>query len=78
MITGIWQGCILSPILFGVAVDWVLKRSINLGIKWYERSKLSDLDFVDDIAALLDSIHSLFGLVSAIFEGCRRSGPVTR
>ena len=68
VITGIWQGCIHSPIPFGVAVDWVLKGSINLGINWYERSKLSDLDFVDDIAALSDSIHSLFGLVSAIFE----------
>ena len=45
----------------------VLKTAIiNQGINSCERSKLSNLDFVDDITVLLDSTQGLQGLVSAI------------
>ena len=53
--SGVRQGCILSPILFLVTIDWVMRQSISLrsrGIQWTIFSHLQDLDFVDDIAIL--------------------------
>jgi hypothetical protein len=53
--TGVRQGCILSPILFLVSIDWVMRRTTEdmpRGIQWTMFSHLEDLDFADDIALL--------------------------
>lgn len=57
--SGVRQGCIISPMLFLVAIDWVMKNTTSdkaRGIKWTLFSSLEDLDFADDIA-LLASRH---------------------
>ena len=53
------QGCILSPFLFIMAVDWLMKTTTKgkrRGIRWTLTSCLEDLDFADDIC-LLSSSH---------------------
>ncbi|KAK1803205.1 hypothetical protein P4O66_021720, partial [Electrophorus voltai] len=53
--TGDKQGCILSPILFLLTVDYVMKKvmmSPVTEIPWTNGSHLTDLDFADDIALL--------------------------
>ena len=53
VVTGVPQGCLLSPILFALAIDWVAKKARkDQGIQWLEGQKLSDLDFANDIVAL--------------------------
>ena len=47
------QGCVLSPMLFLVAIDWIMRKPIGnkrWGIRWTPTSLLVDLDFADDIA----------------------------
>ncbi|VDP25138.1 unnamed protein product [Schistosoma margrebowiei] len=49
------QGCLLSPFLFLLVVDWIMKTSISgerHGIQWTTQNQLDDLDFTDDLALL--------------------------
>ena len=53
--TGVRQGCLLSPIIFLMVVDWVMRQSTadqKTGIQWTFNKQLKDLDFADDISLL--------------------------
>ena len=58
--TGVCQGCILSPLLFGITIDWVMKRSMEnktTGIKWLNNTTVEDLGFADVITLLSHSYN---------------------
>ena len=51
--TGIRQGCVISPVLFLVSIDWVMRRATGdqpRGLVWGLTARLEDCDFADDIA----------------------------
>ena len=53
--TAVRQGCLLSPFLFILAIDWIMRAVTNQkrnGIQWTLWSQLDDLDFADDLALL--------------------------
>ena len=53
--TGVRQGCLLSPFMFLLVIDWIMKTTTSgrkNGIQWNLWTQLDDLDFADDLALL--------------------------
>ncbi|VDO67876.1 unnamed protein product [Schistosoma curassoni] len=65
--TEVRQGCLLSPFLFLLVVDWIMKTSTSEGkhgIQWTAQNQLDDLDFADDLA-LLSRTHEQMKIKAA-------------
>ena len=55
VLTGVRQGCLLSPFLLLLCIDWTMKQVANnsrTGIQWSLTEQREDLDFADDLALL--------------------------
>ena len=49
------QGCLLSPLIFLVVLDWVAKNAYEgkrWGLQWTLTQRLEDLDYADDLCLL--------------------------
>ncbi|VDK75237.1 unnamed protein product [Dibothriocephalus latus] len=68
--SGVRQDCVLMPILFNYAIDWVLGKVLqeNDGIDIAPGRGLTDLDYADDIALLTASFGDLQSMVSRVNE----------
>ncbi|VDP43384.1 unnamed protein product [Schistosoma curassoni] len=65
--TGVRQECLLSPFLFLLVVDWIMKTSKSEGkhgIQWTAQNQLDDLDFANDLA-LLSHTHEQMQIKTA-------------
>ena len=76
VISGVQQGCILSPFFFLILLDFVLKNSLDQsdkGIAWND-GKLADLDFADDLALLSDKMQEMQELTSSLVNLAEKVG----
>ena len=76
ILTGVRQGCLLSPFLFLLIIDWIMKQSDNqkTGIQWQITNKLEDLDFADDLALLSHTQAQMQEKTSKIAENSSKVG----
>ena len=75
--TGVKQGCILSPFLFILGMDWVLKQvtgSGTRGIRWTLTSVLEDLDYADDIVLLAHRYQDMQAKTNFLATAARSLG----
>ena len=74
IMSGVKQGCVLSPLLFVLVLYYVLRDCTGFGIQIGEAKKLADLDFADDIALMERNKAKLQDLLNTIRENTSRLG----
>ena len=66
---GVAQGCSLSPILFSVFINDLLKEVEKLG---YTLGKVGGMLFADDFVGLSDSKEQLQKLIDVVYSYCNK------
>ena len=76
--SGMRQGCILSPTIFLILIDWVMKRATTQprGITWKVFESLEDLDFADDLCLLSHKAEHLQAKTDALVREGKKVGLV--
>ena len=75
--SGVHQGCILSPILFNITIDYIMRQTTQNarhGIQWTMFSQLEDLDYTDDIALLSTNARHLQQKANVLNENAKKAG----
>ena len=79
ILTGMRHGCILSPFLFLIVIDFVMRKTTegpNFGIEWGQK-KLADLDFADDLALLCHTQQELQDMTNRLHVFEKKLGYVS-
>ena len=68
--TGVRQGCVLAPTLFGASMDWIMGRVVertrcgaSFGEEW-----ITDLDFADDAVIFAETVDILAECLDTLSE----------
>ena len=75
--TGVKQGCLLSPLLFLILLDWVTCKSYGrekTGIQWTLTRQLEDIEFADDLCLLSHKIMHMRQKVNTLKRNAERVG----
>ena len=73
IMSGVRQGCVLSPMLFIIIMDYALRFTSGYGVK-VSNKQLFDLDFADDVVLLEESKERLQQLLDTITENAENVG----
>jgi len=71
------QGCVLSPTLLLVAIDWLMRKTIGnkrRGIRWTLTSLLEDLDFANNVPLVSSTRDQLQQKTSDLSTAAKQLG----
>ena len=74
--SGVRQGCVLAPTLFNTCMDWIMGKVVRqsqCGATLGE-TKVTDLDFADDVAILSESLETLVAVLDAFTNEAKPLG----
>ena len=77
--SGVLQGGILSPLLFTLVIDFVMRKAIgngHNGITWSDDRNLCDMEYADDAVLISPSIEALQNLIDALVTEGKKVGLV--
>ena len=77
--SGVLQGGILSPLLFVLVIDYVMKKvkaETDAGVFWGEHEKLLDLDYADDIVLVCNSPEEVQRVLNCLVREGQKVGLV--
>ena len=71
---GMAQGCSLSPVLFSVFMNGLLKEveEAGVGVQLSSGKCIAGMLFADDLVGISDSRESLYTLVDVVHSYCNR------
>lgn len=73
--TGLRQGCVLSPLLFNVFFDYVIRRAVEVSRNdTVDNTGISHLEYADDLVFLAPSFEVLTRQLERLVAECRRWG----
>ena len=75
--TGVRQGCLLSPTIFLLVVDWIMRQATTdrrTGLQWTFTKQLEDLDFADDISLLSHKHQDAQEKLNRVSEEASKTG----
>jgi hypothetical protein len=74
--TGVRQGCVLSPLLFNIVLNWVMNRSVRQtdGVVCSTSDTISELSYADDIVILQPDESSCQDLLDRISSNAGKLG----
>ena len=74
--TGVRQGDVLSPLLFNLVLDFILRKLEHTdgGIAWIGKEKLKDLDYADDICLLAENFEEMQRLTDKLSSDAAKIG----
>ena len=74
--TGVRQGCLLSPLIFILSIDWIMKHAEtrNSGLQWTLTSQLHDLAFADDVVLIASTFAHLQQKTRKVEEEASKQG----
>jgi len=69
IVSGVRQGCILSPFLFVIVIDFVMRRTMDkleYGVVWQKWNRLTELDFANDIVIVAEEENVCLNVVATL------------